>query len=357
MADPAASPKKTPSDPATGTRASVRKEQSRSTDKYEMDQHTYPEDLLSNQTSYGGNYVIFFINANVDSKLANKGDDNYQAAADVPKRDTGLLTGAAYSKELGVFAATVGGGLLGGAAGSGVGGAVASGIGAAAIPTTGTLTNPSKRLKTAIALYMPNQVGIRYGMQWEEEGMFAAAALMEGGKAVTNVMSDDGIKKASGTVRGIVANLAITAGTPGAAAIARGAGVAANPRKEQVFKGVDYRTFQFNYQFFPKSSTEAEKVMEIIHAFKYNMHPEFKDGSSGFLYVYPSEFDIVYYNGGQENNNLHKHTSCVLKEMNINYTPQGQFNTFADGTPMQINVDMTFLELALLTKDSIDKGL
>ena len=43
--------------------------------------------------------------------------------------------------------------------------------------------------------------------------------------------------------------------------------------------------------------------------------------------------------------------------MNVNYTPQGQFNAFADGTPMQINVDMTFLELALLTKDSIDKGM
>jgi hypothetical protein len=82
------------------------------------------------------------------------------------------------------------------------------------------------------------------------------------------------------------------------------------------------------------------------------MHPEFKDGD-GFLYIYPSEFDIVYYSGGSENKNVHRHTSCVLKEMNVNYTPQGQFNALKTGMPVQINVDMTFLELALATKDKI----
>lgn len=356
MADPAESQRKTPADPATGTRASVRKQESRSTDKYEMDQHTYPKDLLSNQTVYGGNYVIFFINTAVDGKLAETSQKNFVSASDVPKRETGQLAGSNYSKE-GAVAASAFMGAIAGAAGAGAGlaGGAVGGIGAAVIPTSGTLTRPTKRLKTAVALYMPNQVGIRYGMQWEEESMNMFAAAMEGGKALGDALTGD-VSKASGSIRNIAANLAISAGTPGSAAVARVGGVAANPRKEQVFRGVDYRSFQFNYQFFPKSSAEAEAVMEIIHTFKYHMHPEFKD-DKGFLYVYPSEFDIVYYNGGQENNNIHKHTSCVLKEMNVNYTPQGQFNTFSDGTPMQINVDMTFLELALLTKESIDKGM
>jgi hypothetical protein len=85
------------------------------------------------------------------------------------------------------------------------------------------------------------------------------------------------------------------------------------------------------------------------------MHPEYKD-TNAFLYVYPSEFDIFYYHGSQENLNVHRHTSCVLTEMNVNYTPQGRFNAFDDGTPAQINMVLTFKELAPLTKERIQDG-
>jgi hypothetical protein len=43
--------------------------------------------------------------------------------------------------------------------------------------------------------------------------------------------------------------------------------------------------------------------------------------------------------------------------MTINYTPNGQFATFADGTPTQINIQLTFRELGVLTKDKIKEGL
>ena len=86
------------------------------------------------------------------------------------------------------------------------------------------------------------------------------------------------------------------------------------------------------------------------------MHPEMKDDRN-FLYLYPSEFDITYYQGGRENLNLHRHTSCVLTDMSVNYTPNGNFSTFNDGMPTQINVAMTFKELSLLTKEKIRDGL
>jgi hypothetical protein len=63
------------------------------------------------------------------------------------------------------------------------------------------------------------------------------------------------------------------------------------------------------------------------------------------------------YLDGLENRNLHRHTSCVLTEMNINYTPNGAFTAFNNGMPTQINVTMNFQELALLTKDKISEGL
>jgi hypothetical protein len=43
--------------------------------------------------------------------------------------------------------------------------------------------------------------------------------------------------------------------------------------------------------------------------------------------------------------------------MNVNYTPQGRFNAFADGSPTQINMVLTFRELVPLTKERIEDGL
>ena len=104
------------------------------------------------------------------------------------------------------------------------------------------------------------------------------------------------------------------------------------------------------------SAAEAENVMRIIYEFKYHMHPEFKDANN-FVYIYPSEFDIFYYQNGVENKHIHRHTSCVLTEMSVNYTPNGTFTTFENGMPTQINVQMSFRELALLTKDKVKDGL
>jgi len=156
-------------------------------------------------------------------------------------------------------------------------------------------------------------------------------------------------------ISSIVANIALTRG-PNAGAMSAMTGLAPNPMKEQVFKGMDFRTFTMEYQFSPRSIAESDNVNKIIKALKYHMHPEYKDANN-FLFLYPSEFDIEYYHQGQENLNLHRHTSCVLTELNVNYTPNGTFSTFKDGRPTQINVSMTFRELTILTKELISEGL
>ena len=86
------------------------------------------------------------------------------------------------------------------------------------------------------------------------------------------------------------------------------------------------------------------------------MHPEFTQGEGNYVYLYPSEFDVVYYNNGQENPHLPKYTSCVLQSMEVNYTGNGYFTSFAGGAPTHITITMTFKELAPLTKAEIAKG-
>jgi len=340
---------------------------------YNIEQHSYPQDIMSFE--YGGNYVLFYINVAVESKLFN--DAKVETVADVPTRDRGSTiamneklyddptSGKSKAAFVGLNAAgqviegAAAGGLFAGRKGAVVGATLnaapaAIGIGAAATQAA-SVTRAQKRLKTAIALHIPNQLNIRYGVSYGEEDTFSYQAAAAGAEAILKALEGGGAKNLGNDAAAIVGAMGLKSDKQGAAASAA-FGLASNPKKEQVFKNVDFRTFQFDYQFFPRNKDEAANVIEIINTFKYHMHPEFKDANE-FLYVYPSEFDITYYQNGQENQNLHRHTSCVLTEMNVNYTPNGQFNSFDNGMPTQINITLSFRELSLLTKDKIKDGL
>lgn len=336
--------------------------------KYSIDQLTYPEDLFSSRQIYGGNYVVFYVNVPEDSKLLK---DEKQETVDIG--DSERFRARINQEGYGTAAAVAGGvgvGLLGGTILSALGGGgspasnplVAGALGGAAAGVVssqvgGKMSRQQKRLKTAIALHVPNQLTANYSMQWDAEdtGLFQVGAkLGEAGMKAVSEMSAKQLETAGGVVKSAVTGMALSAPGVGGALSAM-SGLAYNPKKEQLFKGVDFRTFTFDYQFAPRSSTEAANIMRIVEMFKLHMHPEFKDQDS-FIYIYPSEFDIHYYHLMNENKAIFKHTSCVLTNLSVNYTPNANFATFADGSPTQINIQMTFKELAILTKSEIAKG-
>jgi hypothetical protein len=189
-------------------------------------------------------------------------------------------------------------------------------------------------------------------MQWSEED---TAALQGVADSIQAGLSSKGAVARQGSIaREGAASYALQK-MPNAGAVSAALGIASNPKKEQTFKGVDFRKFTFDYQFFPRNEAEAQNVLNIIHQFKLHMHPEFKS-ELNYVYIYPSEFDIIYYTRGVENTNIHRHTSCVLEEMSINYTPNGSYNVFANGMPTQINITLGFKELQLLSKESVMDG-
>jgi hypothetical protein len=81
------------------------------------------------------------------------------------------------------------------------------------------------------------------------------------------------------------------------------------------------------------------------------MLPEFADENQ-FIYIYPSEFEIKYFKNDQESEFLERHFTAVLTSCNINYTPNGQFVTFENGMPSQINMTLQFKEMYLPSKES-----
>ena len=168
---------------------------------------------------------------------------------------------------------------------------------------------------------------------------FAVNFLKGDGKSWILSMLQEEAKKNFDGLGGVAKSFLASTALQNNAGVSAATGLAGNPKKEQVFKGVDFRKFSFDYQFFPRDAKEAENVLKVIEEFKYHMHPEFLDNNN-FVYVYPSEFDIMYYKDGVENRTIHRHTACVLEEMNVNYTPNGTFTTFANGMPTQINVTL-----------------
>ena len=333
--------------------------------KYNIKNMQYPDDLLSNRAEYGKNYVVFYINVAADSKLIR--DQKVGTVDDFTPRENSTLVGQAQRLDLSrtqVAGIQIGAGFALGALGqSSYAGAAIGAIGAGAVATqTSQFQGKTKRLKTAIALHMPNLgVAPRYAVTYDEKNMAVEGAIIEtlgaSSSLVKSIMGGstpdvEQFKNALPT--GAAANIALS--TPGGDIAQKLGGIAPNPRREQLFRQVEFRTFQMRFEFYPRDKKEAENVKNIIREFKYHMHPEYKD-TNAFLYVYPSEFDIIYYHGTEENTNIHKHTSCVLTELAVNYEPQGQFTAFDDGTPTQMNIDLTFKELVPLTKETIEKGL
>ena len=336
--------------------------------KYDVSNHSYPSDLMGKLKEYGNNYVIFYINVNDAAKMLENPDSISAQTVniDASERDKSTLSSQNIS---GLAAGTAAAG-LGGITGALTGGTNAAakgaaiGVGATAAlalerPKGASFQRSQKRLKTAIALNVPNQLSIRYSSDYGSEEVSTFQIGLEVANAAGRAMESgrSSLPQTGSTAAAIAAALSLrAAGAVGGSALSSITGLAPNPMKEQIFKGVDFRSFTMEYMFAPRNEAEAQNVLGIIKAFKYHMLPEYKGGGN-FLFLYPSEFDITYFNGGTENLNVHRHTSCVLTEMNVNYTPQGMFNTFKNGMPTQIGINMTFKELAIVTKESVERGM
>jgi hypothetical protein len=340
-----------------------------SKNRYEVKDYTYPLDLF-NSEKYGGNYMMIYINISTDSKLAKKAETKFIDGANDKAVNGELQNMNLSKKELNTVIPLInstGGVLL---RQLGLGGNKFSATGAT-LTTTGTLATTAnagdnlrkkKRLATAIALPMPNNLSISDKTKWEEEDTLTLQALgvlnRDFYRATTgnpiNAQSMEKMVESLGDRSSIVANVALANGPLGKeTSIATG--LASNPKKEQLFKGVEFREFQLEYQFAPKTEKEARNVLNIIYQLRYHKAPEYKDPTA-FLYSYPSEFDIVYCHRGKENPNLYKHTSCVLTDIVVDETPNNVFNTFEGGIPTQIKISLNFRELQVITKELIEIG-
>ena len=136
-------------------------------------------------------------------------------------------------------------------------------------------------------------------------------------------------------------------------ALQRGEGMIMNPNMELLFNGPSLRSFGFTFKLSPRSPQEAQKVIQIIRFFKQGM-AVIRSESEFFLKA-PHTFQLEYLNAGSPHKYLNKFKECALQNATVQYTPDGNYNTFSDGVMNSYSMQLTFNELEPIFNDDYEK--
>lgn len=212
--------------------------------------------------------------------------------------------------------------------------------------TTDTTGNTgAASLFKRLALYMPPSVKVNYGTKWEEVSLSVSRNL----DMVKNIGSGG-----TGTEAAIIAGMAAdkTMGTQAFQNEAefRSKGIL-DPQAALLFKGVEFREFQFDFQLLARTKEESENIRKIIKTFKWAMHPA-KGG--GVTWQYPCFFEIYLLTPTRKY--MFNIMNSALIRMDVDYGGSGIPAFFREnGAPVDIRLSLTFKELQVLTKEMILK--
>jgi len=129
--------------------------------------------------------------------------------------------------------------------------------------------------------------------------------------------------------------------------LSREKGTIFNPNMELLFNGPTLRSFRFSFKMTPRNRNESIVVRRIINTLKRNMAPQVvTTGNSENLFLKtPNVFELTYKQGDMEHCFLHKFKQCFLEDISVNYTGEGTYATYGDGTPISMVMNLQFKEL------------
>jgi hypothetical protein len=222
-----------------------------------------------------------------------------------------------------------------------------------------------RRTTDTIALYMPDTMNFVNTQQYSDLTLGTPGQLLAAGASVADMM-----KGANRVPAGVLAanlspfllNMALNTSNLGRVLSSSALGVVENPMLELLYTSPAFRTFRFDFMFYPRSEKEASEVQDILAKLEFHQAPEIRKESKGFFLVPPSEFDIKFYYNGTENPNIPPISTCVLESIDIDYAPNGyatyevpgQINSSKGktGMPVAIRLSLQFKETELMTKDN-----
>ena len=233
----------------------------------------------------------------------------------------------------------------------------------------------TKRTTETIALYMPGTMAYTHNQQYNQLQMGGEPAAQFGAgmslitDAVNGKVSPEQLgKNLTPFIAEKIKNISSPfLGTNSATGLfASMIGGVQNPQLELIYTSPSFRSFRFDFMFYPSSEAEAVEVQKIIDSLKFHQAPEIMRDTAGYFLVPPSEFDIEFHYNGEVNPNIPKISTCVLTSIDMDYAPKG-FVAFevpgqntatvgGTGMPFAIRLSLSFQETEIMTKYNFQDG-
>lgn len=245
---------------------------------------------------------------------------------------------------------------------------------------TPKLENQMSNTKRIITFAHPNELSVSYNNEWKAgEGYYAGV----GSKAKDLESFSGMLNLGSSAVGQTIAGIG-RAGLSGIFDEDIGAkqGVAMNP-----FLGVSYssptlRTIDYSFIMTPRNRKEVEHCLGIVEAFKWHSSPSFLDTSSSSIsgkaisniadfigaksevdgvidkaiLKYPDFFIMESFMNAESNEAVPKFGPAVCTNVAVNYTPQNLWRTFESGMPIQMQLNLSFQEMEIITRERLAEG-
>ena len=259
---------------------------------------------------------------------------------------------------------------------------------------------PKRESLAHISLYMPDTLVTNFNSSYDPVSLtktfqlagYGANAIADATKnksatesTLSNLLSDD-------YRRGIVGGLAGQVNPDLGGLLGQALKRVPNPQVQMVYRGINLREFTFDFTFTPASAKEAEEVDQIIKTFTYYSLPDITAGAGGQFFIPPQIFKIKFaflgdngiagqisdvfrnsltnFMGNQftkvvtgsnptddiataKTAKIFQINDCVLKDVQINYAPNG-WASYNDGFPIQTTISLTFSEIDLVNKKTME---
>ena len=234
-----------------------------------------------------------------------------------------------------------------------------------------------------IMLYMPDDISDTLKADWEGKafGSTTAGILSSAGTdGIVEKLKQAGNETGKGLSKApvelaasLITNLAkgITGDSINTGDVFGGIdGVIRNPNVEVLFQKMNLRTFDLTFKLVPYNFDEGKIIKKVINVFKKSMLPTYSIGETevggkkgsenraveaSFIKV-PKVCKVTYMRGSSQHPDLPTYKMCAITDVAINYTPDGNYAVYNDGTPVAYELKVSFMETKLLFSEEIDTG-
>jgi hypothetical protein len=137
-------------------------------------------------------------------------------------------------------------------------------------------------------------------------------------------------------------------------------GAIINPNVEMMYEAPDLRNFSLRFKMSPRDGGEAQKIRKICNTFRKASLPSIGDGTSeipgtspGFFLKVPKICQVSFMQGSSPHPYITQYKPCAISRVSVNYTPDGTYATYGDGSPVATELTLSFQELKLIYNEEV----